>query len=103
MKQSTIRAIACVCVAAIALAGCAGSPSVRDAEAVSIRLYDHDDYDLNLITTNNPETTPGSTALQGAGATAGDCISQDNGQRIKDELVSFANAATGKVWEIVDE
>ena len=59
-------------------AGCAGSPSVRDAEAVSIRLYDHDDYDLNLINTNDPGTTPGSMALQGAGAAAGDCISQGN-------------------------
>jgi hypothetical protein len=78
MKQSTIRATACVCLAAIALAGCAGSPSVRDARTVSIRLYDHDDYDLNLINTNDPDTTPGSMALQGAGAAAGDCISQGN-------------------------
>ena len=78
MKRSTTRAISCVCLVAVALAGCAGSPSVRGVEAVSIRLYDHDDYDLNLINTNDPGTTPGSMALQGAGAAAGDCISQGN-------------------------
>lgn len=77
MKTSTISKAATVAITALILPACTTSPSVSDANHVSIRLYDEAEYQLIMHGGQNPRsgTNAGTGAMSLAAASFVDCAS----------------------------
>ena len=97
MHRSILRSLAAATTLAL-LSGCAGSPSIRDAETVSVRLYDESEYQLIMRGGRRPnsEMNAGTGAVGLGTAAFVDCASA-TGEPITGLFVGSFCAAAGAI------